>query len=140
MTKKKKNTYIIRNKVMSDLNLFSLCRFTPLPVIEINGQKQENSTGWMSSTQFPNPAAHNLIIAFEQLKPVMGERLASTIVEYLDKDSLEPVALLFPTNEIMFRGKHDEFMKRLNHASRQDLKRQQKIRENYLQLVRNKQR
>ena len=77
-----------------------------------------------------------MVGVFDKLEPVMGTRLASTIVEYLDKETNEPVAMLFPTNEIMYRedASHD-FTSRLNHATRQDLKRQMSVREKYLKKL-----
>ena len=105
-------------------------------VVELNGKKVNQDTGWKSGTEFPNPGASDMVVAFKQLQPIMGEKLASTIVEYLDKETNEPVAMLFPTNDIMYRedaGKN--FTKRLNHATRQDLKRQMSVREKYLKKL-----
>ena len=128
-TKKKKNTYVIKNSVLTNLSLFSSCATTPLVVIELNGKKINQDTNWSQCTDFPNPGASNMITRIEMLKPVMGEKLAGTIVEYLDKETLTPVAMLFSTNEIMYREEAGEnFMKRLNHASRKDLKRQMAVR------------
>lgn len=48
--------------------------------------------------------------------------------------------MLFSTNEIMYREEAGEnFMKRLNHASRKDLKRQMAVREKYLKKIAEKQ-
>lgn len=134
MSQKKKNTYVITNKVLGDLKLFGMCQFTPMPVVKINGQVQ-NSTGFIRCIEFPNPATTRMIIEIERLKTIMGEKLACTIVEYLDKDTMQPVAYLFPTNEIMYQGKEDEFMQRLNHASRRDFIRQKEIRDKYLEKI-----
>lgn len=139
-TKKRKNTYVITTSVLADLSLFSACRSTPLVVVELNGKKVNQDTGWKSGTEFPNPGASDMVVAFKQLQPIMGEKLASTIVEYLDKETNEPVAMLFPTNDIMYRedaGKN--FTNRLNHATRQDLKRQMSVREKYLKKLAEKQ-
>lgn len=109
-------------------------------VVELNGKKVNQDTGWKSGTEFPNPGASDMVVAFKQLQPIMGEKLASTIVEYLDKETNEPVAMLFPTNDIMYRedaGKN--FTNRLNHATRQDLKRQMSVREKYLKKLAEKQ-
>ncbi len=135
-TKKRKNTYVITTSVLADLSLFSACSSTPLVVVELNGKKVNQDTGWKSGTEFPNPGASDMVVAFKQLQPIMGEKLASTIVEYLDKETNEPVAMLFPTNDIMYRedaGKN--FTNRLNHATRQDLKRQMSVREKYLKKL-----
>lgn len=135
-TKKKKNTYVITTSILGNLSLFGGCKSTPLVVVELNGKKMNQGTGWHSGTEFPNPAASNMVSVFDKLQPVMGTKLASTIIEYLDKETHEPVAMLFPTNEIMYRTDAGEnFMSRLNHASRQDLKRQMTVRERFLQKV-----
>lgn len=111
-----------------------MSQFTPMPVVKINGQVQ-NSNGFIRCIKFPNPATTRMIIEIERLKTIMGEKLACTIVEYLDKDTMQPVAYLFPTNEIMYQGKEDEFMQRLNHASRRDFIRQKEIRDKYLEKI-----
>ena len=129
---KKKNTYIVQFSTFANSQLFDLCPCTPLTVVNKNGQRIANSGSFFASTDFPNPAAHNMTLAYEHLRPVMGERLACTIVEYLDKYTNTPVAYLFPTNEIDARP---DFMSRLNHASRQDLRRQMAIRQKLLRFV-----
>lgn len=71
---------------------------------------------------------------YKDFAPIMG-KLAQTIIEYLDKDTNETVAILFPTNEIMCREDYPDFEKRLNHASRKDLQYQMKLREKYLKRI-----
>lgn len=131
-TKKKKNTYVIKQPVLDGYSAFELCQSTPLAVVTINGKPVDNKSGWLTSLDFPNPAAANMVKSFEKLKPIMGERLASTIIEYLDKETGEPVAMLFPTNEIMCKTGKEELKKYLNHKTRQDLRRQTQIREKFL--------
>lgn len=135
-TKKRKNTYVVKLKdVMADLNAFELCEKTPLAVVTLNGKPVQNAGTWMQCNQFPNPGAAHMISAFPELHPIMGEKMASTIIEYLDKDTSEPVAMLFPTNEIMCRDDLPDFTQRMNHASRQDLYRQMKIRDRILRQI-----
>lgn len=123
-----------------NLSLFSSELATPMTVIELNGKKLSNSYGWKDCVEFPNPAAANMITSFKKLEKIMGERLASTIVEYLDKDTNDPVAMLFPTNEIMYRDDiGQDFTQRLNHATRQDLRRQLAVRERFLKKLTEKQ-
>lgn len=134
-TKKKKNTYVVHFSALNNLEVFEYCDTTPMRVVTVNGKSVQNISGWASMTQFPNPGAHNMVTAFKKLQPIMGEKLASTIVEYLDKDTYEPVAMLFPTNEIMCRTDVVDFMKRLNHASRKDLNRQIQIRDRMMRKM-----
>lgn len=136
-TKKKKNTYVV--KISSINELFALASETPLPIITLNGQPVTDNSGWIKCESFPNPAAHNMVASFPKLEPIMGEKLASTIIEYLDKDSNAPVAMLFPTNELIYRADLKNFLSRMNAASRQDLKRQMQIRERILQQLIEKQ-
>ena len=105
-THKKKNTYIVKvNNLMADTSAFGMCQNTPLPVIVQNGQRVQNGTGaWMRGTNFPNPAAASMQAEFDVLKPVMGEKLASMIIEYLDKDTGRPVLTLFPTSVYVHDG------------------------------------
>lgn len=138
-TKKKKNTYVIKQPVLGGYSAFELCQSTPLAVVTINGKPVDNKSGWLTSLDFPNPAAVNMVKSFGKLKPIMGEKLASTIIEYLDKETGEPVAMLFPTNEVMTRGDLADFLKCLNHKTRQDFFRQIKIRDNLLYKVIEKQ-
>lgn len=142
-TRKKKNTYIVKvNNLMADMSAFGMCQNTPLPVIVQKGQRVQNGTGaWMRGTNFPNPAAASMQAEFDVLKPVMGEKLASMIIEYLDKDTGRPVLTLFPTSAYVHDG-YDEkdYMAHLNHASRQDLTHQLKIREQLIdKLIKSKQ-
>ncbi len=155
-THKKKNTYVVKlNNIMADLSLFSECPCTPISVITLNGAPQQKEGDWMRGTTFPNPGATQMVYAFDKLKPVMSEKLRSTIVEYLDKATGEPVLTLFPQNHMHFHKLNkfavahienvDEgkclFMSnlneadlsevsRLNHASRQDLFAQVEMRQN----------
>ncbi len=128
-TKKKKNTYVVKFSAFANLDLFEHCEYTPLTVVNVNGRPVKNMAGWIKATPFPNPCAHNMVSAYPKLKPIMGEKMACTIIEYLDKDTYEPVAMLFPTNEIICRTDLVDFMTRLNHATRRDLNRQIQIRD-----------
>lgn len=134
-TKKRKNTYVIQQNVFVGYSVFELCQSTPLAVVEINGKSLEQKTGWLNSLDFPNPGAIDMIKSFKVLEPVMGKKLASTIVEYLDKETGEPVAMLFPTNDIMYREDLPDFLNRLNHMSRKDLHYQMMKRARYLNLL-----
>lgn len=141
-THKKKNTYIVKvNNLMADMSAFGMCQNTPLPVIVQNGQRVQNGTGaWMRGTNFPNPAAASMQAEFDVLKPVMGEKLASMIIEYLDKDTGRPVLTLFPTSVYVHDGYEKNYMSHLNHASRQDLNHQLKIREQLIdKLIKSRQ-
>lgn len=141
-THKKKNTYIVKvNNLMADMSAFGMCQNTPLPVIVQNGQRVQNGTGaWMRGTNFPNPAAASMQAEFDVLEPVMGEKLASMIIEYLDKDTGRPVLTLFPTSTYVHDGYEKNYMVHLNHASRQDLNHQLKIREQLIdKLIKSRQ-
>lgn len=136
-SKKLKTTYVcqIKNTMMSP-GVFSLCKTTPMPVVIVNGEQIQNTSGYISSQRFPNPGANNMTIHFKDLEPIMGERLASTIVEYLDKTTKEPIICLYPTNDIAFKGTSFEAaVERLNHATRRDLKRQIEKREPYVKKM-----
>lgn len=153
---KKKNTYIVAvSNIMADLSLFGLCQETPIAVVSLNGQKIQDTTGFMKCTQFPNPVAANMQILYKKFAPVMGAQMACTIVEYLDKYTGKPVITLFPQNQAYFHGvkqtaqlsvtqeqegtclwlpdalAQQEVMK-LNHASRADLFKQIQKRQNML--------
>lgn len=141
-THKKKNTYIVKvNNLMADMSAFGMCQNTPLPVIVQNGKRVQNGTGaWMRGTNFPNPAAASMQAEFDVLEPVMGEKLASMIIEYLDKDTGRPVLTLFPTSTYVHDGYEKNYMAHLNHASRQDLTHQLKIREQLIdKLIKSRQ-
>ena len=120
-TSKKKNTYIIQlEKLFAQPELFDLCQSTPLIVVRKNGAETQNARcGFMSATAFPNPGASEMVAKFKALKPVMQET-ASTIIEYLDKETGAPVIQLFPTHIQIFEGFADNWYERLNHASRRD--------------------
>ena len=142
---KKKNTYIVCVKnLMADLSMHASCSTTPIAVITLNGKQVQNTGDWMNGTMFPNPMAANMQKVFKKLSPVMGETMASTIVEYLDKYNGKPVLTLFPQNAVYFHEYQktvqlsveqeddklvmylpntlaQEQVMRLNHATRTDL-------------------
>lgn len=132
-TKKRKNTYVVNMDVMANFSMFEMCLATPMAVVEINGVVQQKNDGWMKTTSFPNPGASEMALSYHELAPFMGKKLAGTIVEYLDRETGEPIAMLFPTNRIMVRGSDEDFEKRLNHATRRDLKRQCEIRNAFIE-------
>lgn len=159
-THKKKNTYIVKlNNVLIDLGMFELCKSTPIPVTTLNGKQVAQPDAFISCTMFPNPCASEMAKAFRHLKPVMGEKLASTVIDYLDKKTNRPVVTLFPQNQLYFhdiddsgyveittalngdlclwlpRGTEQE-MTRLNHASKQDLFKQILLRQKAIQKTR----
>ena len=91
----------------------------------INGTKQETRTGRLPAQQFPIPCANRAVLKFTKTKEAMGETLASTIIEYLDKYTLEPVAYIFPDEVYICDGYKEEknkmyFLDRLNHATKRD--------------------
>ncbi len=133
-SKKNKNTYTVR--FSGSARYFGESDATPLQIVSINGQNVENSDAWARAIPFPNPATHNMVTSFAQLKTTMGEKLASTIIEYLDKDTFEPAILLFPTGEIVYDWRRPDFIYRLNHASRRDLQWQRNIRKQYMNKLR----
>lgn len=142
ISKKKKNTYVITYDVMADATLFGLCKETPLPVIEINGKKQETRSGFISCLHFPNPCANDMVCSHNILREIMGDRISATIIEYLDKDTGKPVVQVYPEGWYVFDNYEKDYMSHLNHASRRDLKHQLKIRDNMINeyIARQKQR
>ena len=133
ISKKKKNTYIITFNVMADNTLFALSTATPLPVVEINGVKQDTtSCGYIKGLKFPNPCANDMVRSHDILREIMGERISATIIEYLDKDTGKPVIQVYPEGWYVFDNYGPDYMTHLNHASRHDLKHQLKIRDNMI--------
>ena len=157
-THKKKNTYVVAaNGLLARLDVFAMCKNTPLPVVSINGVIQQENGGWVSSKDFPNPAASQMRQVYKVLQPYMGTEKASTVVEYLDKNTGEPVVTLFPHNMLILNKINKcsyvhiecnddqkcmclpnlteqdgaEFNK-LNHASRQDLFSQIEMRQKFI--------
>lgn len=137
-TKKLKKTYEAKfDGLMVDLSFWSECESTPLPVIKINGQPVRNTGTWMNATKFQNPGASEMLQLYKSPKwrEIVGEKYATTIVEYLDKDTGEPALQIYPsgialallvdsTDEQSF----ESYIKNhFNHATRQDITKQQKI-------------
>lgn len=138
MPRKKKYTYVVNYK---SPEFYKSQRFDDelsLEVVEINGKAIPHNAGKIHLESFPNPSAFKMLESHEMLKSVMGTRLASTIVEYLDKETYEIVAILFPT-EVMYSSEHPNFMDRLNHATKRDLRYQIKRREIFLRQLEEKQ-
>ena len=139
-SKKRKNTYIIKYSTFGDPRWFIDCPSTPLTVAEKNGEKIKSATLFEKCEKFPNPgpvvmfAQYNL---FSQIMTPSERKLASTIVEYLDKETGEPIAYLYPNCDIVSE-QYDtlpKLMARLNHATRQDLMRQHSKRSNMWNLI-----
>lgn len=119
---KKKNTYSIKFSHLVNYNMFELCQETPLVVVKKNGTvTQDSNGGWDAAIPFPNPGATTMGANFKSIRDQMGEKLATTIIEYLDKETNKPVATVFPTYVHIHAGYGDEFHRHLNHASRKDL-------------------
>ncbi|MBQ2017646.1 MAG: hypothetical protein II208_03945 [Alphaproteobacteria bacterium] len=129
ISKKKKNTYTIMFNVMSDNELMSLCKSSKLPVIEINGVKQEAKKGWITCLSFPNPCATEMVTSHDILREVLGDKISATIIEYLDKYTGKPVVQVYPEGWYVFDKYEADYMLHLNHASRRDLNKQLKLRE-----------
>lgn len=129
-TKKKKNTIIIELSQFNNPAHFALCPNTPLRAVKINGvELQQSGTGWVNSMLFPNPLASEMKTIYEQMSTV-NEVVAKTIIEYLDKDTGKVVVTLFPHGGVTSAGYGADFTKHLNHATRQDLEKQIKLRQN----------
>lgn len=139
ISKKKKNTYTIAFSEIAPKNVFQLCRETPLGIIKKNGKQIQKQTDWLTCTPFPNPAACEMETVYRGVKNIIGETIATTIIEYLDKETGEPVCQLYPHTLHIFDGYKKTYMKHLNHASRRDLQHQIKIRQELLSKVYNNQ-
>lgn len=123
-----KNTYVVKITPVSEF--FEQCDSTKFSIITINGQGIQQSSDFTEMKDFPNPAANFMARSFNNAKEIIGENLAQTIVEYLDKDTKEPVLILFPTNTVMKKINNAE--KRLNTETMQDFLKERKIRTQYL--------
>ena len=64
----KKNTYTIAlSGAMVNTSYFCLCKATPLAVVELNGKPTQNTTGFLSCTEFPNPFASEMQSVYKQM-------------------------------------------------------------------------
>ncbi len=121
MSKKQKNTYILSFNTLINKGIFSMCKATPVPLIYINGEKQESNTGWIKTKDFPNPSANEMAQRYIENAQKMGDKIATTVIEYLDKDTKQPVLQLYPTTIHIFSGYEQNYKSHLNHATRRDL-------------------
>ena len=138
VSNKKKNTYQIEFSCFFDATLFQLCPSTPLGVICFNGKNTPDNTGWLKCTNFPNPCAYHMAENHSLLNNIMGNKLSTQIIEYLDKETGQPVLQLYPDMLHVFNGFEDNFISRLNHASRRDFERQLQIRKNLIENYKQK--
>ena len=127
ISKKKKNTYCIELSPFANYELFALCKTTPLAISKTNGKSNETN-GWIKSIHFPTECAQEIAHMSIPLRAKMGQKLSSTIIEYLDKETGEPVAQLYPTTLYVFDKYEETYLSRLNHATRRDLQRQMDLR------------
>ena len=126
---KKKNTYQIRFSHFCDLTMFKLCKTTPMGVATLNGREVNALNSWAVCTEFPNPCASNMVQKKDILYKIMGSKLSTQIIEYLDKETGNPVIQVYPEMIHIFDGYEENYMEHLNHASRCDLQRQIALRE-----------
>lgn len=134
VSKKKKNTYQIVFSDFMPAHLFEHNDSTPLGVIEKNGKKTDIKTLWLHSIDFPNPCASYTAQKQEILREIMGYKLSTQIIEYLDKETGKPVLQIYPETVHIFDEYKNDYMSHLNHASRRDIKWQIALR----QRLRNK--
>lgn len=120
-TKKKKITYVIEHSPFYDPTVWQFCAKTQLCAAQINGKLTSINTGWKTLTPFPNPGAYDMAAQREDLFKIMGEKMATTIIEYMDKETNKPVVTVFPTYVHIHDGYEDNYQERLNHMSRKDL-------------------
>lgn len=129
ISQKKKNTYQICYTHFCDLTMFELCRNTPMGVATINGKPLFPDEAWMHCTEFPNPCACDMAKKKDVLREIMGPKISTQIIEYLDKETGEPVIQVYPHMLHVFDKYKENYMERLNHASRHDLSKQIALRE-----------
>lgn len=128
VSKKKKNTYQVKFSPFAPLHYFNGCKTTPMAVVILNG-KQVQTSGWLKCTDFPNPGASDMATKHTVLREIMGEKISTQIIEYLDKYTGKPVVQLYPEMMYVFDGYEQDYMSHLNHASRRDLNKQIALRE-----------
>ncbi len=126
-TRKKKNTYVIDVCRSTTSPLFEFAKSTHVVVTTKNGTSVQTPGPFKDLTAFPNPGAFEMILNYPQLLPI-NKKLAETVIEYLDKDTGATVCYLFPTTIHLCDGYKDSYLAHLNHATRQDLDHQMKIR------------
>ena len=129
VSKKKKNTYQIQFSPLVQDDLFSLCKNTPLAVVVLNGKQVQETYGWLSCTEFPNPCATRMAANQRFLSEALGSKISTQIIEYLDKATGAPVIQVFPDTFYIFDGYEENYMAHLNHASRRDLKKRIELRQ-----------
>ncbi|HOY47138.1 MAG TPA: hypothetical protein PLZ05_00855 [Alphaproteobacteria bacterium] len=113
-----KNTYYVEITKVS--NFFESDECVYFPIITINGVLQQIIPEKTVFTAFPNPGASFMLKNFKNMRKILGERLARTIIAYKDKETLEEILMLFPNN--LAATVVDDINERLNEASLRDYK------------------
>lgn len=138
-TRKKKITYTIKYSLFRAPCLWEWCKETPLYAETINGQPQKKEGLCVTLTNFPNPGAYYMAAERDTLPQIMGKKMATTIIEYLDKETNKPVATVFPTTVHIHDGyTPTDYKQHLNHASRKDFDYQLMIRRQALEKAKQK--
>ena len=127
ISKKKKNTYEIALSQFINYELFLLCKTTPLAIACENGARQKPGD-WLKSKQFPTECTIDITHMPDGLRKKLGQKLSTTIIEYLDMKTGEPVAQLYPTTLYVFDKYETDYLSHLNHATRRDLTQQMDMR------------
>lgn len=119
---KKKNTYILQiPEMLMPSHKIGIPKNIPLPLIIKNGKNIQSDYGVTATKYFPTTDVCHMQWEYVATQRYMGQKLASTVVEYLDKETNKPVLILFPTTCHIFKEYSKNYMSRLNHASRRDL-------------------
>ena len=66
---------------------------------------------------------------------VFDKKVATTIIEYLDKDNNNPVLYVFPNGVRINDGYEENYTEHLDLVSRQDLEKQIKLRQDLLEKI-----
>ncbi len=139
-SKKHKTTFVIETiQYLNDDSIFKtdILNKTCLTMGILNGHKLRNNIYKIHKSFFPNPGATALIKNFDILAPVMGAKMAATIIEYNDTVNDDPVVTLYPDGSIHIEEPYNLFTYRkfLNHATRRDLKYQRNLRQQFMSQI-----
>ena len=131
-----KNTYVfeINHNVAGR---FERGLFNPaeLAVVRKNGEHTYSQKNILTDGTVDASHMHNMIQCYDMLEPHMGI-IAATAIEYLDKDTGNPVIILFPASAHICREyDHKTYSNHLNHAARRDLAYQIQLRNIMIERV-----
>ncbi len=118
--KEKKDTYTIALDGTVGLN-----------IVTVNGHVAGRD---VCAPMIPMAELAQMYTEHTEMTFIYGRKMATTIIEYRDKDTNAPIAVIYPQGFFVYPGYESNYRSRMNHATRRDFEYQIRRRAHARQL------